>query len=249
MKFPLPTRLGNDQRRIAKYQSANTHSNRFTNSYSQKRKLLPACPIRGSRIHGDVTYSMLYGYPGALNEPEQVILTEELFAKLFGDTHPIGQEIALVSNGEEKLFKVGGVFKEFNDMEMFNFDLLVNISNRSNADFTLPLKDAWKSELWTFIQVENGTDLGNLNAGFAEMVKTQNKIDPENPYLSIQLESFTDLVKNSENIERGVVSFLAVAPQILLAAIGTFILILAVFNYINISILMAFQTTQGNKSS
>jgi len=185
------------------------------------------------------TYSMLYGYPGALNEPEQVILTEELSEKLFGDTHPIGQEIALVSNGKEKLFKVGGVFKEFNDMEMFNFDLLVNISNRSNADLSMPIKDAWKSELWIFIQVENGTDLGDLNAGFAEMVKTQNKIDPENPYLSIQLESFNDLVKNSENIERGVVSFLAVAPQLLLAAIGTFILILAVFNYINISILMA----------
>ncbi|WP_339757796.1 ABC transporter permease [Algoriphagus aquimarinus] len=185
------------------------------------------------------TYSMLYGYPGALNEPEQVILTEELSTKLFGNTHPIGQDIALITNGEEKLYKVGGVFKSFNDMEMFNFDLLVNMSTHSNESLTLPIKEAWASELWTFIQLEKDVDAGSLSTGLAQMVSTQNKINPENPYLSLQLESFNDLVKNSENVERGVVSFLAVAPQILLSAIGIFILILAVFNYINISILMA----------
>ncbi len=184
-------------------------------------------------------YRMDYGYPGALVEPDQVILTHELSEKLFADTHPIGQELSLVVNGEEKLYTVGGVLADLHDMDMFNFDLLVNIETHPNSIVDLPLKDAWNSELWTFVQVEDGADISQMRTGFAEMTSIQNKINPEKPYKSVQLEAFTDLVRNSEQIERGVVGFLAIAPQILLAAIATFILILAVFNYINISVLMA----------
>jgi len=184
-------------------------------------------------------YRMDYGYPGALMEPDQVILTHELSEKLFGTTHPIGQELSLVVNGEEKRYTVGGVLADLNDMDMFNFDLLVNITTHPNATLDLPLKDAWNSELWTFIQVEDGTDISQMKSGLAEMTSIQNTIDPEKPYKSVQLEAFTDLVRNSDQIERGVVGFLAIAPQILLAVIASFILILAVFNYINISVLMA----------
>ena len=54
-----------------------------------------------------------------------------------------------------------------------------------------------------------------------------------------ELVAYTDLISKSEQIENGVISFLATGPQVLHGAIGTFVLILAVFNYINISILMA----------
>ncbi|GAA0879827.1 ABC transporter permease [Algoriphagus jejuensis] len=184
-------------------------------------------------------YRMDYGYPGALNEPDQVILTHELSEKLFGDIHPIGQELSLVVKGQEKLYKVGGVLAPLNDMDMFNFDLLVNIETHPTTSADLPLQDAWNSELWTFIQVEDEADLTQLESGLSELTSLQNRINPENSYKSMQLEAFTDLVKNSGQIERGVISSLVVAPQILLAAIALFVLILAVFNYINISVLMA----------
>ena len=184
-------------------------------------------------------YRMEYGYPGALMEPDQVILTHELSEKLFGDIHPIGQELSLVVKGEEKLYKVGGVLADLNDMDMFNFDLLVNIASQTNSSVDIPVKDAWNSELWTFIQMEDDADIGQMDSGLLEITSLQNKINPEKPYKSLQLEAFTDLVRNAAQIERGVIGSLAIGPQILLAAIATFILILAVFNYINISVLMA----------
>lgn len=185
------------------------------------------------------SYRMEHGYPEALEEPGQVILTYELSEKLFGDTYPIGKEISLISEGEERQYKVGGVLKKLNDMELFNFDLLVNFETIETNIEQLPIKDSWNSELWTFIQLEKGTDPNQLQAGLSALKKNQNEINPEKAYLSLDLLAYTEVVGKSEQIENGVISFLAIGPQILLGAMGLFILILAVFNYINISILMA----------
>lgn len=185
------------------------------------------------------SYTMEYGYPLALSKPDQVILTYELSEKLFGKTNPLGQEISLVLNGEETFFKVGGVMQKLNDMEMFNFDLLVNIETNKSSNNALPLKESWDSESWTFIQLQKGVNPDQLQTGLEEIKRRQNEINPENPYLSMDLVAYTDLVKKSGMIENGVISFLAIGPQILLGAIALFILILAVFNYINVSILMA----------
>jgi ABC-type antimicrobial peptide transport system permease subunit len=184
-------------------------------------------------------FGMEYGYPQALFEPNQVILTYELSNKLFGEINPIGSEISLVSNGEETQYKVGGVLKKLNDMELFNFDLLVNFQAIESSTNQLSLKESWESELWTFIQLEEGTAPTDLEGGLASLKKRQNEINPEKPYLSLNLLAYTDLVSKSDEVENGVISFLAIGPQILLGAIGLFILILAIFNYINISILMA----------
>lgn len=184
-------------------------------------------------------YRMNYGYPGALREPNQVILTEGLSEKLFGDTHPIGQELSLVVNGEEVLYKVGGVLADLKDMDMFNFDLLVNFESHPYSTSDLPVKDAWNSELWTFVQLEKGVSPAMLNPGLAVLKKLQNQINPEKPYIDLELLAYTDLVYQIGKIKKGVRDFLGIGPQILLGSIGLFILILAVFNYINIAVLMA----------
>lgn len=184
-------------------------------------------------------YRMEYGFPGALKQPNEVILTHQLSEKLFGDTHPIGQEISLVTDGKEVLYKVGGVLQDLNDMDIFNFDLLVNIETKPTSIVDLPIKDAWNSEVWTFVQLENGVDPTTLNSGLAVLKDRQNQINPEKPYLNLELVAYTDLVYKVDEIEKGVRDFLGLGPQILLGAIAIFILLLAVFNYINISVLMA----------
>ncbi len=185
------------------------------------------------------SYNMEYGYPFALSKPHQVILTYELSEKLFGKSNPIGQDLSLVLNGQEAKYKVGGVMKKLNDMELFSFDILVNIETIKSANNVLPLKESWDSESWTFIQVEKGISSDQLQSGLDEIKRRQNEINPESPYFSLDLVAFTDIVAKSGEIKNGVINFLAIGPQILLGAIALFILILAIFNYINISILMA----------
>lgn len=185
------------------------------------------------------SYRMDYGFAGALQDQDQVILTNELSEKLFGDTHPIGQELTLVVDGEEKLYKVGGVLADLNDMDMFNFDLLVNIDSHPYATEDMSLEEEWNSELWTFIQLEKGQDISQFKSGLQALTEVQNQINPDKPYLKMGLLAYPDIVYAIGDIENGVRDFLGLGPQILLGSIGLFILILAVFNYINISVLMA----------
>lgn len=185
------------------------------------------------------SYRMEHGYPEALQEPGQVILTYELSEKLFGDSYPVGQELTLVTDGKEVEYTVGAVLEKRNDMDMFTFDLLANFESMASTRDQMPTQDAWNSELWTFIHLEEGTDPNQLQAGLNAIKKSQNEINPEKPYLRLDLLPYTDIVYQIGKIERGVRDFLGLGPQILLGAMGLFILILAVFNYINISILMA----------
>lgn len=184
-------------------------------------------------------YRMEFGYPGALNEPDQVILTHQLSEKLFGDRYPIGQDLALVVNGEEKLYQVGGVLEDLRDMDMFTFDLLVNFDSHPNAISDLPMKDAWSKELWTFIQVEEGADIPRIESEMKAFTQVQNQVNPEKSYTKMGLIAYPDIIYNVGKIKRGVRDFLGIGPQILLGTIGFFILLLAVFNYINLSVLMA----------
>lgn len=185
------------------------------------------------------SFRMEHGYAGALQEPNQVILTYELAEKLFGDASPIGQELSLVIEGKEVQYKVGGVLQKLNDMGMFNFDLLVNFESIGFSSDKLPLQEAWNAELWTFVHLEKGVDPSQLKAGLRGLKENQNQINPDKSYLSLDLLRYTDLVYQIGKIEGGVRDFLGLGPQILLGAISLFILILAVFNYINISILIA----------
>ncbi|MBN3584660.1 ABC transporter permease [Algoriphagus aestuarii] len=184
-------------------------------------------------------YRMEYGYPGALQETDQVILTHQLSEKLFGEMNPIGQELSLVINGEERLYKVGGVLEDLKDMDMFTFDLLVNFESHPHNMADIPLKDAWNKELWTFIQVEEGADIGLIESEMEGFTQIQNQVNPEKPYTKMGLIAYPDIIYNVGKIERGVRDFLGLGPQILLGTIGLFILLLAVFNYINLSVLMA----------
>ncbi|MBN7815975.1 FtsX-like permease family protein [Algoriphagus pacificus] len=184
-------------------------------------------------------YRMEFGYPGALRETDQVILTHQLSEKLFGDINPIGQELSLVINGEEKLYKVGGVLQDLKDMDMFNFELLVNIESHPYRTTDIPLKDAWSNELWTFIQVGEGAEIDQLESELDVFTQIQNEINPDKPYTKMGLIAYSDIIYNVGKIERGVRDFLGIGPQILLGTIGLFILLLAVFNYINLSVLMA----------
>lgn len=181
------------------------------------------------------TYGIKYGSPEALKEPNQVIITENLAEKLFFMDHPVGNDIEIIINGKPQLFSIGAVLGELPATELFNFDILVNNQNLKKVTDALNLEVQWDQGAWIFVQT---TQPDRLEAGFNEIVKTQNTIDPDRKYLGIQLESLTTLMENAMEIEGGVGSY-NIAPQILLGAIAIILLALAIFNYINIALLMA----------
>ncbi len=185
------------------------------------------------------SYGIQSGYAGALEDPNQVILSSEFAERLFGDAPAIGQEISLIIAEEEKFFQVAAVLEPMKDIEIFEFEVLAHFDAiwAKNADLTL--KDQWKQEAWTFIRVKDESELVALNSSFDQIKADQNQINPDQPYLEVSTIPFTELVPMASKIDNGVIGFMGQGPIILLSVIAAFIMILAIFNYVNISILMA----------
>ncbi|MHA7128230.1 ABC transporter permease [Algoriphagus namhaensis] len=185
------------------------------------------------------SYAIQSGYSGALEDPNQIILSAEFAEKLFQDLPPIGQELSLIIQGEEKFFRVAAVLEPLKDIEIFDFEVLVHFDHYYRSGGQESSKESWKREFWTFVQVSDASALPELNQELDRVVKVQNFIEPDRKYEQIEAIPFTELVARASTIERGVIGFLGIGPQLLLGLIALFVLLLAVFNYINISILMA----------
>lgn len=183
------------------------------------------------------THTIISGTNDALKDPSQVILTEWVAQKFFGSKVPIGEEILLHIKGEEKSFTVGAVVENQTAAAMFHFDILINNTHLSHSGNSFD--DNWQNSAWTFVQIPNQKDITSIDEQFESLVKQQNEVLPDSKYLALQLEPFMTLSRKAQNIRGGAGNGASLAPQIVLSAIGGFLLILAVFNYINIAILMA----------
>ncbi|MEQ8477053.1 ABC transporter permease [Fulvivirga sp.] len=182
------------------------------------------------------TYNVLYGSPKALDDPNQVIVTESVAKKFFHDKYPVGEEIRVYINGEAKALTIGAVMEDLSNVALFNFEILLN-NNLLNT--ITSLDENWGKSSWTFLQIEENGSIIELEAGLKRLVDIQNQVDQDNKYLGIQLEPMMVLSRKSEQIEGGAANGASLAPQFVLAAIGIFMLTLAIFNYVNIAILMA----------
>jgi putative ABC transport system permease protein len=109
-------------------------------------------------------FPLLKGDPKtALQNPNSVILTEEIAHKLFGNNDPIGKNIILES---DQLFQVTGVARYVPDNTHFRFDYLASLNT---LDFS-------NSEIWlilnveTFIQLPEDYPADSLEAKFESLM-------------------------------------------------------------------------------
>ena len=67
----------------------------------------------------------------ALNEPEDIVLTEKMAKKYFGDENPVGK---LLNADKRRDYKVTAVVKEFPENSHFHFDFLASLSSYGFVD-------------------------------------------------------------------------------------------------------------------
>lgn len=185
------------------------------------------------------TYKVKYGSAEALNDPNQVIITEKTALKLFGNAYPVGEAIQMKVKGELKTFSVGAVLTDLPINRMFRFDILISYHNIDKATEHYALDQRWDEQAWVFVQIDKNDFSDAVKEDFDQLKVAQNQAVPTKEYLGIQLLPFTDIIKETQSIIGGPGDFGSLAPQILLAILAIFLLTLAVFNYINIAVLMA----------
>lgn len=188
------------------------------------------CYLADSTVFDVFTFPMVKGDPEtALVEPYSVVLTEPMAIKYFGDENPLDQTLQV---GEDVL-KVTGIIKDIPENAHFRFDMLISFSswsvnnkeNEQNAWF-------WNS-FHTYLLLKKPDQINSLRAKMPEFI--EKNIEKGGMYYEdLPLQALTDIYleqpRSWENGKRGSLNNLYI-----LSIIALFILLIACFNYINLS--------------
>ena len=167
----------------------------------------------------------------ALSQPNTVILTRSVAKKYFGDANPMGRIIEYEGGRGNKKLMVTGVMDDLPHSTHFKFDFLASF-------LTVDLQTNWGSfkPIWTYITLKEGTTPESIVAGFPAFAQ---KYVPDrvgdSPGYSFDLEPFSEIYLKSQ-AGRNMKPLGDLQSIYILAIIGISILIIACFNFINLTI-------------
>ncbi len=181
------------------------------------------------------SFPLEFGDPKALYDKNAIILSKAAATRFFGTENPIGKSLEFKLANENILFTVKGVAKEFIGRSCVRFSILTNYENLSRKNPGL-LND-WNSfTAATFIEVDKPENIAKLSTSMQPYVKLQNAADKANmPVKSFVFRNLNE-ISNSGDVHNSIAGERAMAPIIVLSSISIFLLLLASFNSINISL-------------
>jgi len=190
------------------------------------------------------SFSMLYGNAAkALNEPNSVVLTEDLAIKYFGDASEALDKLMVV-DGDSISFKVTGVVENVPSNSHFKFTALL-----SRQSFPKIFKDGWTStNVHTYFVLNENSTVDQADAQLENLI--QKYVSPElKQYLGVTVNEFRETGAGQYNMlsqslyDIHLYSSLSdeLEPQgdinyiYILLAIGLFLLLIASINFMNLS--------------
>jgi len=185
------------------------------------------------------SFPLASGNEAALKEPNKIILSHNTAEKYFGQENPIGQAMTFDFEGIKYTFEVAGVAKEFPRRNSMSFQVLINFGQLEIIDENYKLSD-WSSFLdAVFVRTNDPASLNLVRSGVQQYVAVQNEVQKDWPAESFAFVPWTELYLKGEDIRSRITGQGDTLGRIVLTIIGAFVLVLAVFNYINIAIVSA----------
>ena len=185
------------------------------------------------------TFPLASGNKDALNDPSKVVINKAIAEKYFGEENAIGEQIVLVINDKRESFTIGGVAQEFPKTASFSFDILINFEKKFNI-YEKEDRNDWTDFITsTFIQLNDPADITVVSSNMGKYVSLQNAADEDWPAQAYTFEPLTTLSMNSHAIGADISGGDDPVGRIILLTIAGFMMTLASFNYINISIASA----------
>jgi len=174
-----------------------------------------------------------------------IVISKTLAIKYFGKEQPIGKQLNLLKDGKSEIFTVIGVLEKVPQNSSLQFDMVTSFDNA----FVNPEKDLtdWRHAalITTFVEIKNKQSKTTLTPLLDRYTTVQNRLREDwkieglylQPFREIALSSdidFSNYVHHSSlnSNPRGVGVFVP-------AIMSLFILIIACFNFTNISIAFA----------
>jgi putative ABC transport system permease protein len=168
----------------------------------------------------------------ALDNPGDVIISEELASKLFHEADPVGQSIEL----NNYTCTVKGVYKNFPAYSHLNPPIILSFSSFSQYVSEERINSwAWH-QFYTYVKFNQIIDQDNFELKLANFVERYSpKMEEFGFTYQSHLQNISDIYLHSSNFERDLAKRGSAYTLYALMAAGIFILIIVCLNFVNLS--------------
>ncbi|MCK5066679.1 MAG: ABC transporter permease [Bacteroidales bacterium] len=186
------------------------------------------------------TFPMVEGSIQGINDPNNVLISEEMATALYGDEEAVSQPITVYNDDNiEFTYTVAGVFEDLPQNSSFRIDILTHIEN---------FLTMWQAEdtNWNlfarslFFQVSDPASLPLIQAGLDKYVPAQNKANESFTITSFNLIPLKEVNKRSRETWNNTL-YPGLHPAAVLAPMmmALTMLLIAAFNFANTAIASA----------
>jgi len=205
-------------------------------------------PLRG--LFADPSFLKVFNFPltegnpaTALNEPGDIVLTNETAKRIFGDVNPIGKIFSISGYGE---FKVTGVLKQFPSKTHFTFQALASLKALPLLEQTGIISaslENWNNYYsnYVYVKLREGKDVADLqgaldgiNTKYYPTLKLETR-DRGYNFFPMRMDEITPGPQMSNQMGTGM-------PDLLILFMGTLagiVMLMACFNYTNLTVAKA----------
>lgn len=167
----------------------------------------------------------------ALTEPNTVVFTESMAQRTFGTDNPIGKRIDI---GNQTGLEVVGVMADVNQNSHLNFDVVVSMQQADTTSGFAQFLQSWRSiSMVTYVELNDPINEMNVEAKMEELIRANDVGDnfkvTLQPLADVHLRSSGILYENY-NLNKTDINYVYT-----LAAVGLFIMLIASFNFMNLS--------------
>ncbi len=197
-------------------------------------------PIEASGLYTDQYFLQIFSFPllegdpeTALEQPNSIVITEELAVKLFDKTDVVGETLLR----RDVPHQITGILKSIPSNSHLKFEALVSLS-------TLEGKEQWESQLtdwrhmWTsyvYVEMPENSQTPQLQSHLNEIARVENKIMEEGESIQLTFEKLFEIAPSIGRYNQQ--STLVMKSDLKVYIIlGIIVLISACFNYANLSI-------------
>ena len=178
-----------------------------------------------------LSLDMLRGDRNALRDQSSIILSASVARKLFATTDPIGKIVKLNSN---ELHTVTGVYTDLPDNSSFaDFGFIIPFAYKEHTDSSIARLSWGNSWFKTYVQLNDNEDMAVVSLAIKD-VKLRNDPGESQSRPALFLHPLNDWHLYSD-FSNGVSVGGAIRYVRLFSIIGTFVLLLACINFMNLS--------------
>ncbi|GAO44382.1 ABC transporter permease [Flavihumibacter petaseus] len=187
------------------------------------------------------SFPLLKGNAASFHAPNTIFLSAGSAEKYFGNEEPVGQQLILSNQFGKTIYQVGGVFEipansDIRYDQVLSLETLRNPANLNGNDWAA-LENTGSQYLQTYLRLTPGTTPELLET---KLTALRNEVGKENDGVRFRLQSFQHLhlaaSLNDSFPTAGNIKYLYI-----LSLISVLILLIAWFNYVNLSTAQALK--------